>query len=136
MWSWVRSLDIFKIRLKADKIPCERARGKIHIRFRERGVDHQQWVHRWCAGNCGPREEGLQGEIPTDVVWNRVGEVDILEAAGGDLEVVLWITPRPKAVISGVRKYRRMVEVRSIWLQVRTGTRDAWPETLPCVQSQ
>jgi len=64
------------------------------------------WVHRRCAGDGDPREEGLEGEIPTDVVWNRVSELDILEAAGGDLEVVLWITPRSETVKSGVGEYR------------------------------
>ena len=64
---------------------------------------------------CGdPGEEGLKGEVPADVVWNGVGELEVLESTGGDLEVVLWVTPRSKTVISGVGKYTRVKEVRGI----------------------
>ena len=114
MRSRVRPLDILKIRLKADIIPRKRAHSEIHIRFRERGVDHQQRVNRWRTGYGDAGEEGLECEIPADMVRDWVGEFNVLEATGGDLEVVLWITPRPNSVKSGVGKYRRVIEVRGI----------------------
>ena len=47
-------------------------------------------------------------------MWNGVGNFDVLEASGGDLEVVRWVTPGPKTIDGGVGKNRRMVEVLCI----------------------
>ena len=110
----MRPTDAFKIRLKADIIPRERIHIVIHDRFRERGVDHQEGVHRWHSGGVDSKEEGLNGEIPADVVRDWIGDSDILESTGGNLEVVRWITPRPKTVVSGVGKECRVIEVRGI----------------------
>ena len=137
MRSGMRPTDAFKIRLKADIIPRERIHIEIHNRFRERGVDHQEGVHRWRSRGVDSKEEGLNGEIPADVVRGGVGESDILEATGGNLEVVCWITPRSNTVKSGVGKQRRVIEVRGIYLCVRTIVRSTWSEvSSPFVQSQ
>jgi len=110
----VRPLDAFNESLKADVIPRERVHIEIHDLFRERGVDHQQGVHGRRSGGVDAKEEGLNSEIPADVVRGGVGEFDILEATGGNLVVVRRITPRPETVKSGVGKERRVIEVRGI----------------------
>jgi len=114
-------LDILEIRLKGDVIPRKRTCCEIHVGFRERRVDHQQRVHGRRTGGGDPREEGLKGEIPADVVRDWVCEHDIFEPTRGNLEVVLWIAPRPNAVKGGVGKYRRVIEVRGILCPVPTG---------------
>jgi len=52
-------------------------------------------VHRWRSGKLFPRRKDLMMKFR----WMKVGEGDILEAAGGNLKFVRWITPRPNAVI-------------------------------------
>lgn len=84
----MRPGNVLEIRLEVDILPCERGQSKIHIRLRERGVDHQKRVHGRCARDVDTSEEGLKGIITTDVVWNGVGDSDIFETTGGDLEVV------------------------------------------------
>ena len=107
-------VDAFKIRLKADIIPRKRIHVEIHVLLRERGVDHQLGIHGWRSGSVNSKEEGLNGEIPADVVRDGVGESDTPEATGGNLEVVCGITPRSKTVKTGVGKKRRVIEVRGI----------------------
>jgi len=112
--SRVGPADTFNIRLEADVITRKRIHSEIHICFRERGVDHQQRVYRWCSGDSDSEEEGLKGEITANLVRNGVGESDILEATSRDLEVVRRITPSTNTVKSGVRKKRRVIEVLGI----------------------
>jgi len=56
----------------------------------------------------------LKGIIAANVVRNGVGDLDILEATGGDLKVVVGFTPIPDAVNGGVGKDRRVVKVGGI----------------------
>lgn len=88
MRSDVRPVNTFHIRLKADVIPSKRIHLEIHDLFRERGVDHQLGVHSWRSGGADAKEEGLNREIPADVVRDGVGDSDILEATGRNLVVV------------------------------------------------
>ena len=104
--SRMRSINVLKIRLEAGIVPREGASREIHVRFRKRGVDHQLGVYGQCTGRWGEavpeREERLEGVITTDMVWDGVGDRDILETAGRDLEIVCRITPRPKTLITGI----------------------------------
>lgn len=43
-----------------------------------------------------------------------VGKHDILEATGGNLEVVVQVAPRPQAVITRVGEDRRVIKVRGL----------------------
>ena len=88
------------------------------------------------AGDDQSSGEGLKGKITTDVVGAGVGDFDILEATGGDLEVVLGVTPRAEAVVSGVGPDRRVIKVRGICSCIRTDTQYSRTKALPCVQSQ
>lgn len=54
------------------------------------------------------------GEVPADVVWDGVGDEDVLEAAGGDLVVVIWVAPTSNPVKGGVGKDSGMIEIRGI----------------------
>jgi len=81
--------EVFKISLEVGIVPRERVDRVIHIRLRERGVDHKIGVPR-CVRR-GVQE--VKGIITADVVRYGVGDCDILETAGGDLEIVLWLAP-------------------------------------------
>ena len=124
----MRPINVLKIRLEAGKVPREGIDREIHVRFRERSVYHQLGVYGQCTGWWGEaavpkREERLKGVITTDMVWGGVGDRDILETAGRDLEIVRRVTPRPKTLIIGIGKNRRMFKVRGIYFHVRAGIR-------------
>lgn len=107
--------DALRIRLEADIISSERANDEIDVCFRERRVEHQRGV-RSCTGRAtapSPKE-GLVCIIPADVVWNGISNLHVLESTSEDLEVVIWVSPRSKTVVSGIGKYCCMIEVRGI----------------------
>ena len=56
----------------------------------------------------------MKGIVAADIVWDGVGVLDILEATGVDLVVIVGVAPRAKAVIIGVGKDRRVAEARGI----------------------
>jgi hypothetical protein len=56
----------------------------------------------------------VESVVPTDVVGNGVSKFEVLEASSGDLEVIIRVTPRPKAFTIVVGKDRRVVKVRGI----------------------
>ena len=69
------------------------------------------------GGGGGERtlcKKRLESIIPAEVMWNGVGDPQVLESSGVNSVVVTRVTPRPKAVVIGVGKYCRMVHVRSI----------------------
>ena len=115
-------IETSKIRLEAGKVPSKRVDRVIHILFRERGVDHQVGRH---AGHCesGYTEERLKGVVTADVVRDGVGDLYVLETTGGDLEIVVWVTPTTETVVGVVGKHGGMVEVCSVYFGVRTGIR-------------
>jgi hypothetical protein len=78
----------------------------------------------------------VKGELPAEVVWDGVGNPQVLKGTGVDSVVVIRVTPRPKAIIIGVGKDRRVVKVRSIWFSVKTEIQHSWREALPFLQSQ
>ena len=119
----MRPVYVLKIRLEAGIVPCEGVDREIHVRFRERGVDLQLRVWGLSAGGVKWREEGLKGIVTADAVRDGVGEREILETAGRDLEIACRVTPRPYTLFSGIRKDRRVFEVRSIYFRVRAGIR-------------
>ena len=91
-------------RLERNVIPRERAHGIVNNFARERRVEHQVGVRRWRAvgakwGRPSCSKEGLKGEIPADIVRNGIGNLHILESAGGDFIVICWIAPTTKAII-------------------------------------
>ena len=92
MWS----RDVLHIHLEAEEITPKRPHEEIDICFRERRVELQRAVQSYAGrGADGRVEEGLEGEIPADVVWDGVGDPDVFEAASGDLEVVIRVAPGP-----------------------------------------
>jgi len=123
MWSRMRPIDVLQIRLEAGIVPLEGAGGEVHVCFREGGVEHQLGVHGRCAGRYGgavpQHEERLKGITTTDAMWDGVRDRDILETAGSDLEIVCWVTPRPKTLIGTIGKDRRVFKVRGIYFRVR-----------------
>ena len=56
----------------------------------------------------------MKSIIPANAVGDRVGKHDVLETTGRDLEVIIWITPRSKAVVVRIRKESGMVRVRRV----------------------
>ena len=90
---WPR--DALKVWLEAVKVPREPVNRSIHIRLREREVDPSLAVHPRRWGEAVHRREGSKGIITADVMRDRVGDRDILETSGGDLVIVIRITPRP-----------------------------------------
>jgi len=121
MRSRVRPVDVLKVRLEAGIVPREGADHEIHFRFCECGVDHQRGVHGRCAGQWG--DVKLRGIITADVVWDGVRDRHILETAGINLEIVCWVTPRPKTIMGGIGKDRRVFKVSGIYFRVRAGIR-------------
>lgn len=104
-----------RIRLEVEEIAPKRVQDKIDIVFGERGVEHQRGVQGYAGRDAKQSlKEGLEGVVATDVVWDGVGKPDVLEAAGRDLEVVIWIAPGSKTVVRGVRKDRCVIKVRGI----------------------
>ena len=137
MGSRVGVRNRLKMGLEVDVVPRKRIHGVVHNRFRECRVHHQQGVHEPAGdGDGGSSGERLKGKITTDVVGGGVGDFDILEATGGDLEVVLRVTPRAETVVSGVGPDRGVIKVRGIYGCIRTGIQRSQPKALPCVQSQ
>ena len=116
-------------------VPRKRVHSGIHNRLRERRVDQQLGVLGRAGDEQSP-EQGLKSKITTDVVRDGVGDFDILEATGGDLVVVVWITPRAESVVGGVGKDGRVIKVRGVYAYIRTGIQRSRTEALPCVQSQ
>ena len=57
----------------------------------------------------------MKGIIPADVVWDGVGNYNVLETTRTELVVIIRVTPRPKSITFGVGKDRRMVKVCSVW---------------------
>ena len=134
--SRMRVGDALKMNLEVDVISRKRVHVGIHNRLRECGVDHQQGVYGRAGEeqvSCG---EGLKGKIATDVMGDRVGDFDVLEATGKDLVVVLRVTPRAETVVSGVGPDRCVIKVRGIYSPIRTDTQHSRTKALPCVQFQ
>ena len=135
MRSRMRVRRLLKMGLEPDIVSRKRVHGGIHDLSRERRVDQQHGVlirYAWKL-SC---EERLKGVIAADVVRDGVGNFEVLKSTGGDLEVVLWVTPRAETVVSGVGPDRCVVKVRGIYFCIRTGTQQSLPKALPCVQSQ
>lgn len=109
----MRSREVLKIQLETGIIAVKRVQNIIHIRLRKCRVDHCLRVHRHAV-DTGHAEEGLEGEVTANVVRNGVGNLDILEATGEDLVVIVRVTPGPKTLSSGVRKDRSVIEVRGV----------------------
>ena len=125
-----------KICLEVNKVPRKRVHVVIHIRSRQRRVYQQQRVGRYAGDGDYYETVGLKSEVAADVVRDGVGESDIFETASRDLEIILWVTPRPETINSGVGPDRRVVIVRGIYFRVRIGIQYRWLKALPCVQSQ
>ena len=132
----MRSAKVLESRLECYILP----RGWVYCCVdnftRECCVEHQGGIWWWYTSGDGKCCWEVKGKIPTNVVWNRVGNPDISESTGGNLEVVVWVTPRPKAVIIRVWKDRRMIKARGIYFLVRAEIQSSWREILPFVQSQ
>ena len=78
------------------KVPIERVKRVIDIPLRERDVNRRGKVYGWCTGESS-RVKKI-GEIAADVVFDGVGEYDVLETTGVDLEIIRRITPRAKTL--------------------------------------
>ena len=103
MWSRMRSRDALRICLETEEITPKRFHDEIDICFCERRVELQRAVQSYPGrGADGWVEEGLEGEIPADVVWDGVGDPDVFEAGSGDLEVVVRVAPGSQTVVRGV----------------------------------
>ena len=120
MWSRMRPRDVLMVYLEAGEIPCESVDREIHVGLCERAVDPSLAVHPGLWDKAGPRYEGSKGIITANVVWDGVGDSDILETAGGDLVIVICVTPRPEALCGGIGKDRCVLKVRGIYSHVRT----------------
>jgi len=116
MRSRVRPRKGLEIRVEVDKIPWERVHSDSHNLRCERSVDHEEGVRygRCAWGEWDIQEEGLKGKIAANVVGNGVGDLHILETTGVDLVVIIWVTPMPNAIISGVGKDGRVIKVCGI----------------------
>ena len=134
----MRSIEVLKSRLEGEIIPRWRVHSGVENFARKRCVEHQRGIHSWYTGGNGVSwwEVGIQSKVTADVVGNRVCKPHILEATGGDLEVVIRVAPSPKTIVSGVRKHRRVIKVRGIWFPFRVAIQYSGREALPFVQSQ
>ena len=120
MWSRMGPRDAPMVYLEALKVPCESVDHEIHVRLCERAVDPSLTVHPGRWDKAGDRRKGSKGIITADVVWDGVGDGDIFETAGGDLVIVICVTPRPEALCGGIGKDRCVLKVRGIYSHVRT----------------
>jgi hypothetical protein len=119
VWPRMWSVKALKIGLEAYVITRERAHGIIDNLARERCIEHQVGVRRWRAiGAKGRRptcsKEWLEGKVPADVVRDGVGNPHILKPTGGDLIIIIWVTPTPETVTIGIRPDSCMVKVRGV----------------------
>ena len=114
------AVDVLEICLEVDVISRKRVDGIIDVLFAEGGVEKRRGSYG--LGESRDRN-GLEGIVATDVMWDRIGDGDVLETAGRNLVVVFRVTPRPKALLGGVGKDGRVVKVRGIYFHVRLGTR-------------
>ena len=112
MGSGVRSGEVLEVPLEVGIVPIERVERVIDILLREGDVDRRGQIHGWCTGESGRVKD--VGEITTDVVFGGVGEGDVLETTGGDLEIVRRVTPTPESLVRAVREDRGTEKVRSI----------------------
>ena len=112
----VRTAEVLKSRLEGNIIPWGYAQSGLDNCLRKRRVEHQRGVKGWNACGGGPSwwKVRIESIIPTDAVREGVCNHHILETAGTDLEVVIRVTPRPKAIVLGVGKDRCMIEVGGI----------------------
>ena len=117
----MRPGDTLKICLEVNKVPRKRVHVVIHILSRQRRVDQQQRVGRYAGEGDHYETVGLESEVAADVMRDGIGEYDIFEAASRDLKIILWVTPRPETINSGVGPDRRVIIVRGIYFRVRTG---------------
>ena len=123
MRSRMRALKAIDEHLESDIIARERVHSAIDNFSRERRVERHCRIRSRLTvgiGKVRERRHGVKGELSAEVMWNRVGNHQVLKGTAADSVVVIWITPRPKAVIFGVRPDRRVVKVRSIWCWVKT----------------
>ena len=109
--SRMRTLKALDVCLESDIIARERAHGVIDDLSRERRVDrHCRIRSRWTVGISsggvgsvrGGRPSSIKGELSAEVMWNRVGNHQVLKSTAVDSVVVVWISPRTKAIIFGV----------------------------------
>lgn len=79
------------------------------------GVDESGGVNSDGRGETtGSVEERLKGKLTTDVVRGGIGEDYVLESTGGDLEVVVGVSPLTKTIESGIGKDRGMFGIGGI----------------------
>jgi len=102
MRSRMRPRDAPMVYLEALKVARESVDREIHVRLCECAVDPSLTVHPGRWDKAGYRCEGSKGIITADVVRDGVGDGDILETAGGDLVIVICITPRPETLFGGI----------------------------------
>ena len=111
--------DVLEIGLEVDIVSREGVDREIDVRLTERGVEHR----RGSDGLGESRQRNrLSGIVATDVMWDGISEGDVLEAAGGNLVVVIGVTPRPETILGGVGKDRRVIKVGGIYFHIRSGT--------------
>jgi len=98
----MRPRDACMVYLEAREVPREPIDREIHVRLCERAVDPKLTVHPGRWDKTVHRCEGSKGIITADMVRNGVGDGDILETAGGDLVIVICITPRPETLFGRI----------------------------------
>jgi hypothetical protein len=121
MGSRMRTKEVLEVRLEAGKVAGVVVERDIHSVLCVGGVDHECGVHSGRWGEAVRwREERLKSIITADVVGDGVGEHEVLEATGGDLVIVVRVTPRSQTLSSGIGKDRGVLGVRGIYFCVRT----------------
>jgi len=121
MGSGVGSEEVLEIRLEASIVPVEVVKRYVHGVLRVRGVDHERGVHSGRWGEAIRRgEERLKSVVTANVVRYGVGKHNVLQSTGGDLVIIVGVTPRSQTIMSGIGKDRRVLGVLGICLRVRT----------------
>ena len=112
----MRSVETLEEALESGVVSDVVGHEEVHICLGESGVDHHLGENNtWGGtGEGGSGKVGLKDEVTTDVVRSRIGDSNIRESTGGDLEVVVGVSPGTKTTGSVVVEDGRVKEVRGI----------------------
>lgn len=90
--------------------------GRVHRQGRWRRGSRRVVCERTSTVGVGERE---LGKVPHDVMRGRVRPDHVLETAGGDLVVVVGVTPSTD-VGRGVTEEGGFIEAGGIWIKIVT----------------
>lgn len=109
----------FEIALKTYEVAEESIQQEVVVSFCKASVDHNSWIYRRSKRIVGEwvgyASEGLERVSPSDAVRAWVHPDGILEASGGDLTIVVRVSPTTQSTYFVVVEHFRMLSIKGIW---------------------